>query len=351
MNIKNEKKATAKAIAEELNLSLTTVDRALNNRGNVKKETYNLIMDKAKELNYTPNKLASFLSRKQQFNIAVIYPEYPRYFWGQIEAGIRSAYHELSDYGLNIETYHYSDRDLLKSAEMVREIIQSQKYDGIALTAGEDVFIDLIDEAMDSGIQVCTFNNDSPASQRLAYIGSDYRASGRLAAELISKLVGMSGKVAIIKDGETSYQILEKVAGFREVVKEYPNIQLVGPVRMDRDKNSFQSLERIKETLTSVQGIYVANAELANVAKYMEQLNLGNMILIGHDLNQDIYQYLQKNIISLTITQDPVSQGYLTVKKLFNQLSKQEEIGNQDVITKLGIISKENAKFYIEDLV
>jgi LacI family transcriptional regulator len=348
--MKSEKKATAKRIAQELNLSLTTVDRALNNRGNVKKETYNLIIEKAKELNYTPNKLASFLSRKQQFNIAVVYPEYPRYFWGQIEDGIRNAYQELSDYGLNIETYHYSDRDLSKSADIVRGIVESKKFDGIALTAGEDIFIDLIDEAVESGIQVCTFNNDSPASKRLAYIGSDYRVSGRLAAELIGKLIGLSGKVAIIKDGETSYQILEKVAGFREVLKEYPNIELVGPVRMDRE-NSFQSLEAIKGTFTSVQGIYVANAELANVAKYIEQINAGNVILVGHDLNQDIYHYLMKNIISLTITQDPVSQGYLAVKKLFNQLSKQEEIRNQDVITKLGIISKENAKFYIEDSV
>jgi LacI family transcriptional regulator len=344
-----DKRVTAKLIAEQLNLSLTTVDRALNNRGNVKKATYDLIMNKAEELNYTPNKLASFLSRKQQFSIAVIYLEYPRYFWGQVEVGIRNADCELADYGLNLDTYHIFDRDLQKSAEIIREVIQSKKYDAIALTAGEDVFIDLIDEAIENGILVCTFNNDAPASQRLAYIGSDYRTSGRLAADLITKVVGKSGKVAIIKDGDTSYQILEKVAGFREVLKENPSIELLGPVRMDRE-NSFESLEKIKDTITSVQAIYVANAELANVARFIEGLNLENhIVLVGHDFNQDIYEYLEKDFISFTITQDPVSQGYLAVKKLFLQLSKQEEIRNKDVITKLGIITKENAKFYIED--
>lgn len=346
--MKYHKKVTAKLIAKELNISIATVDRALNNRGNVKKETYNKILKKAEELNYTPNKLASFLSRKKEYSIALVFPEYPTYFWSQVEIGIMNAFNELRDYGLDVELFKLPDEDEKKGLAIINDIIQKKEFDALGLAAGEDIFVELIDRAMDAGLPVCTFNHDSPSSRRLFYVGSDYRNAGRLAAELLCKFIGMAGKVAILKTSDkSSYQNLEKVAGFREILAEYSEVELVDPLMMGR-MDTQESLDKVATQLKTVDGIYAANAELGNVAKYLETINEKNKVLIGHDLNEMIRTYLNKNVITATIDQDPVNQGYLTVKKLFNQLTKQADEKEGDVITKLEIITRENAKFYME---
>ncbi|HWO96547.1 MAG TPA: LacI family DNA-binding transcriptional regulator [Bacillus sp. (in: firmicutes)] len=344
--MKTQAKVTAKLIAEQLGLSMATVDRALNNRGNVKEETYQRIMEKARELNYTPNKLASFLSKKKQYSIAVAFPEYPKYFWEQIEVGISKAFNELSDYGLKVETFRISDEDSSDGADLIKEIIDSKKFDALAIADGKSAFLDLIDYGIDQGIQVCTFNHDSPASKRLFYVGSDYRSAGRLAAELLCNFIGRSGKAALITTTETTYQAQEKIAGFREVLSEYSNVEMVGPLKMELH-DVHHSLDKLRSSLDDTCGIYVSNAELSNVAKWLEHSNGKRKVLIGHDMNEEIYKYFEKGFITAAISQDPVSQGYLAVKKLFNQLAGEENMINKEIITKLEVITKENAKFYL----
>lgn len=346
--MKFQTRVTAKKIAEQLSLSIATVDRVLNNRGNVKEETYRKVMDKAKELGYTPNKLASFLSKKKEYAIAVVFPEYPQYFWGQIEIGINKAFDELCDYGLRIETFRFLKENQIEAAKLIKEIIDSKKFEAIALSAGEDAFVDVIDYGIDHAIPIFTFNHDSPESKRLCYIGSDYRSAGRLSAELLCKFIGTSGKAAIILSSDIDYQAKEKVAGFREVLIEYPNVEMIGPLKITAGKNIQESLDNLRDNLYSVQGVYVANAELGNVARYLEQLDLkGKISLVGHDMTDEIYHYLQCGVITATISQDPISQGYLAVKELFNHLAYEEVGNNKEIITKLEIITRENAKFYI----
>ncbi|MBE5878053.1 MAG: LacI family DNA-binding transcriptional regulator, partial [Lachnospiraceae bacterium] len=54
--------ATIKDIAKKCGVSEGTVDRALNNREGIKKETKEFILKVAEELNYKPNHLASCLA-------------------------------------------------------------------------------------------------------------------------------------------------------------------------------------------------------------------------------------------------------------------------------------------------
>ena len=69
-----EKQATIKDIAQALQISTSTVSRALRNATDVKPETKAAIMALAQELNYQPNQLALSLLKKQTHTIGVIVP-------------------------------------------------------------------------------------------------------------------------------------------------------------------------------------------------------------------------------------------------------------------------------------
>ncbi len=68
------KPATIKDIARQLNISLSTVSRAMRNAPDVNVDTKKAVMALSEELNYHPNRLALSLKQKQTHNIGVIVP-------------------------------------------------------------------------------------------------------------------------------------------------------------------------------------------------------------------------------------------------------------------------------------
>lgn len=69
-----EKQTTIKDIALALQISTSTVSRALRNASDVKPETKQAVLALAEEMNYQPNQLALSLLKKQTHTIGVIVP-------------------------------------------------------------------------------------------------------------------------------------------------------------------------------------------------------------------------------------------------------------------------------------
>ena len=82
------KAVTLKQIAEELNLSVTTVSKALKDYPDVSKKTKQLVLDLAEKLNYVPNSFAVNLRTKTSKTIAVIIPESVHLFFSTVIIGI-----------------------------------------------------------------------------------------------------------------------------------------------------------------------------------------------------------------------------------------------------------------------
>ncbi len=68
------KPASIKDIARQLNISISTVSRAMRNAPDVNADTKQAVKTLSEELNYQPNRLAISLKQKQTHNIGVIVP-------------------------------------------------------------------------------------------------------------------------------------------------------------------------------------------------------------------------------------------------------------------------------------
>jgi LacI family transcriptional regulator len=87
-----KKRPTLKDIAIALNVSTTTVSRALNNKEDISKEMRKKVWDVAKMLDYKPNTLARSLRQKSSNKvIGAIIPEVDHYFLSTIIKGITSS--------------------------------------------------------------------------------------------------------------------------------------------------------------------------------------------------------------------------------------------------------------------
>lgn len=82
------KRITIKDIARELNLSVSTVSRALRDSWDISPETKKRVMDLAQQYQYKPNPIALSLLTSQSQDIGVIVPEIANPFFAVVIAGI-----------------------------------------------------------------------------------------------------------------------------------------------------------------------------------------------------------------------------------------------------------------------
>lgn len=119
-------KVTIYDIARVLNLSASTVSRALQNNKLINQETRDKVRQTATEMGYVPNWIASSLRRNRSNIIGLIVPRTSMYFQSTAISGIQ---HEAHKYGFSI-VIGQSDDTLEMEKELVNTFF-SLRVDGL----------------------------------------------------------------------------------------------------------------------------------------------------------------------------------------------------------------------------
>ncbi|MHA7943290.1 LacI family DNA-binding transcriptional regulator [Formosa sp. 3Alg 14/1] len=127
------KKTTLKDIAKALNVSVSTVSKALHDIPEISEETRILIQNYAKEKNYRPNYNALSLKNKRTKSIGVIIPNMLNYFYMQVLQGIEK---EAAKNGYRIITC-ISNESYQKEAEIL-DMLSTGSIDGFLLSISKE---------------------------------------------------------------------------------------------------------------------------------------------------------------------------------------------------------------------
>lgn len=87
----SQKSTTIKEIAHRLNISVSTVSRALHDHPSIGLRTKTKVKELAKELSYVPNQTAIFFQQRKTYTIGVILPELSEAFFSSAISGIEDA--------------------------------------------------------------------------------------------------------------------------------------------------------------------------------------------------------------------------------------------------------------------
>ena len=178
---------TSKELAALAGVSRGTVDRALNHRGGVRPQVQQRIEALAREYGYSPNRAGKALVTRSPVRIAVLLHSVGNPFFDEVKQGLRQAVEEYSDFPVEIhliEVKGYSPAEQLE----VLEQIEKEGPDGLILTPISHADVaDRLNRFARDGLPVVALNNDI-ACNRLCYVGCNYTASGRTAAQMMGYL-------------------------------------------------------------------------------------------------------------------------------------------------------------------
>jgi ribose transport system substrate-binding protein len=209
--------------------------------------------------------------------------------------------------------------DIAKQIDIIENLLL-QGVAGIAISPNDPTAVkDVIARAIDKGVPVVTFDSDAPDSKRIAYIGTDNEAAGRVAGETLAALLGNKGKVAIITGGLGAHNLNLRIRGFRAAMANFPEITLLDPRPCEDDSEKATAIaENLLTADSELTGFFGVSAPGGpGAARAVKATNkVGKIKIVGFDDTPECRQFIKEGIIQATIAQRPFDMGYKAIKVL-----------------------------------
>ncbi|ANQ52005.1 LacI family transcriptional regulator [Flammeovirga sp. MY04] len=185
-------------IAIRLNISKSTVSRALRNHPDVSKETKKAVFDMAEKLNYQKNILASNLASKSTNLIGVVIPEIARqHFFAQALSGIQKVAKENG----YIVMVCQSNEELQEEINQVRALVNSRVAGILISLSKETNSFAHLQEALDRNIPIVLFDRGTDQLEVSQITVDDYKGAFDITQHLIdqgySNLAHLSGPMSL----------------------------------------------------------------------------------------------------------------------------------------------------------
>lgn len=172
-----------KKLAKILNISISTVSKALRDSHDISKETKEKVIALANELNYQPNPHASSLRKARSKTIAVIIPEIANNYFSLAINGIESIAQEKG-YHVLIYLTHES---YAKEVALMR-LLHSGRVDGILISLSSTTSdYSHIDAVKSKGLPLVFFDRVSEQYDTVSITTDDYESAFNATKHLIDQ--------------------------------------------------------------------------------------------------------------------------------------------------------------------
>lgn len=194
------------------------------------------------------------------------------------------------------------------------------KADGIAVAlVDQNAFNAPVQQALQAGIPVVSYNADVAGNARLAYIGQSLYQSGfqlgqKLAAEVTS------GDVVGFIATPGSLNIQPRIDGAIAAFKQYaPNVRVTPIATGAQVNDELNAIDAYYQGHKTVKGMFaVDGGSTQGLGEIMEKYSLAGQIHAGgFDLQPKTLQEINSGNLEFTIDQQPYLQGFIPVVQLF----------------------------------
>jgi len=336
-----KKVTTLKKMAQLLEVSTSTVSRALNNHPDISEETSEKVKKMAKKLNYMPNIFAKGFRQHKTNIIGVIVPNITHYFTTTI---VRGMIEEASIQGYRV-IISESNNDVIKQQEMFNTMIQFG-VDGILasltkMTKEIDHILPIVSTV--PLILIDKVSDKIPCTQITI---NDEEAAFNAIEHLIN--IGKK-RIAIIKEREYSYTSEKRYAGYLRALKEH-NIAIDEKIIISVDDISLKQGRRMTNLLLSIKkkpdAIFaISDSAAIGVIQTLKKYNIKipeDIAVVGfsNSINSTIIEPMLT-----TVNQPGNLIGKTAIKYLIKEIENEDENDitlNKTIVVKTELIVRES---------
>lgn len=310
------RKVTLKDVAQRAGVGPATVDRVINDRGNVSQEISRKVLHAARELGLK-RILPDRYRRSLRIEVILARPELP------LIARMR---HEFQRLTATLDASIVIHRTVLRNEkpETIANALHKTDCDAVIVYMRDDPVIHRAIAALKArGIPVVTLISDVPQSDRIAYAGPDHFMSGRTAGYFIAQMARAPGPIAILCNTRELQSHDDRIRGIQAYLAQHGKgftIRAILECGDDRDRAE-SLLRRLFAADPGIVGVYnVGAGNLGVAAAIRADLLTRRPVFVGHELTRYSAALLTEGIMSLVIDQCPEVQARLAVNHILRHV-------------------------------
>jgi len=316
------KQPTIKEIAKKLNISISTVSRALHDHPSIGLRTKTRVQQLAKELQYEPNQTAIFFQQRKTFTIGVILPELSEDFFSSAISGIEDSANKNNYTVLLGQSHDNEERE-----KQIVETMKKHRVDGLLVSISKNTSnYDHFEKLRKFAIPVVFFDR-IPNMTNIHYVACNMTSGTVKAVDFLLKkghrIIGM------INGPEKLFASQERTEGYLKALKMHklkydPSLIVSSDLTKEGTQEAMRQLmsQRRKPTAIVAFNDYVA----LDAVKYARELKMkiNKDICFVSYANLPMSHYTEFPPLA-SVEQFPYQQGQKATETLMELLSENKE--------------------------
>lgn len=234
-------------------------------------------------------------------------------FWTIARKGVEQADTDLAN--VTVEFKIPADGTAAEQKRIIDDLL-AKGIDGIAISPVDpDNQVQLINDTSKQAL-VLTQDSDAPKSDRTCYIGTDNRAAGHQAGDMIKEVLPQGGKIMVFVGKSDARNAAERLQGIKDAIQG-TNIQIIDVRTDDTDRvraksNAADTLVKYPDVACLV-GLWSYNGPaILNAVK--DAGKVGQVKIVAFDEEDETLAGVKDGAIYGTIVQQPYEFGNQSVK-------------------------------------
>lgn len=332
-------KVTIHDIAKELNIDSSTVSRALSNNPRVKQKTKDRILEKANELGYQRNLLASSLRKNNTNTIGVIVPRISRHFFSSAIAGIEETAYEA---GYNVIICQSLEQ--LNREQKIANTLLANRVGGVLISISmETTDSDYLQIFKKNETPLVFFDRHCDIPENSNVVVDDFQGGFDATEHLI--LQGCK-KIAHFSGPQELEIYKNRFKGYKSALEKY-NIELDSNLVIPSKLMELDGIESAKKLLshhTHIDGIFSSNDTAAiSALQYLKSkdIKIPEDIAIVGFCNEPISSVIEPSLT--TIHQPGFEMGKIAATLLLSQINNKPNNSKAETIILKSILIERNS--------
>lgn len=329
----NAKKVTIHDIAKKLNITASTVSRALNDSPRISDKTKKAVLQLAKDLNYRPNNVASALRNGKTQIIGMLVPSINRAFFSSIIRGVEEVTNSLNYHVIVSQSYE----DFNNEKNAIKAFLKAQVDCVIASISKSTTDYDHYQEVINNGIPLILFDRTTTDLQTSQVVIDDYQGGYIATKHLIEQ--GCLRILHLTFDKKL-HIYRERQRGYEDALKDF-NIEIDNSLIISSElqlEDGRIIINKLLESNIKFDAIFSASDYTAlGCMQVLKENNIKipNEVAIVGFLNEPFTCYTDPPISS--VNQFPIEIGNTAANLFFEALNS----GKKTIIIKKTVIQPE----------
>ena len=332
----SQKPATIKEIARQLNISVSTVSRALHDHPSIGLRTKMQVKKLAEELNYEPNQAAISFKKGKTHTIGVLLPSLGEDFFVYAINAIENI---AIENGYTV--FFGQSHDDVEREKLIIDSMRRHRVDGIIVSLGKSTRSYEHFEQLDKFKIPIVFFDRIPADKKFNSVSCNLEKSSE---ELVDWLVSNGRKrIAFIKGPDaiihSSHRLEGYLAGLQKHKLKQDNVLIVSTdLTADKTKEAIQKLLALRNPPDAIIAFndYVA----LDAIKFARQegVKINDDIFFVSYANLPITSYMQDPPVA-SVEQFPFEQATKAAELLMQLIkNEQEDVAPQHLILESKVV-------------